>query len=84
MSYPPATPHDPIEAIAEDLFMVRGSVRLNALMRITRNMAILRHDGELTLVDPIRLDDAAEAELRELGEVKRILRHKLYGARDRP
>jgi len=42
MAYAPAYPHDPIEPIAEDVFMVRGSIRMNALVRITRNMAIIR------------------------------------------
>jgi hypothetical protein len=74
LDYAPAYPHDPIEEIFPDVFMVRGSVRMNALMRITRNMAIVRHDGELTLVDPIRLDAEGERQLRALGNVKRILR----------
>ncbi len=74
MPYAPVYPHDPIQEIAADLFMVRGSVRMNALMRITRNMAIVRHQGELSLVNPIRLDEAGERQLRGLGDVKRILR----------
>jgi hypothetical protein len=74
MTYAAALPHDPIEEILPDVFMVRGAVQLNALMRITRNMAIVRHDGELTVVDPIRLDEAGEKQLRGLGEVRRILR----------
>ena len=74
MSYAPVTPHDPIEEIGPDLFMVRGSVQLNPLMRITRNMAVVRHQGELSLVNPIRLDEAGEQQLRSLGEVARILR----------
>ena len=72
--YPPIYPHDPIEEIAPDVFMVRGSIKLNALVRITRNMAVIRHEGDLTLVNPIRLNPAGEAELRALGEVKRIMR----------
>jgi hypothetical protein len=83
LAYAPAYPHDPIEPIADDVFMVRGSVRMNALLRITRNMAIVRHRGELTLVNPIRLDEAGEAQLRGLGEVKRILRlGSLHGLDD--
>jgi hypothetical protein len=74
MPYPPAYPHDPIEEIATDLFMVRGSIRLNALMRITRNMVIVRHHGELSLVNPIRLDEEYERQLLALGDIKRILR----------
>jgi hypothetical protein len=84
MPYPPAYPHDPIEEIASDLFMVRGSVRLNALMRITRNMAIVRHQGELNLVNPIRVNEDAERELFALGDVKRILRlGAMHGLDDR-
>lgn len=83
MAYAPAYPHDPIEPIADDAFMARGSIRLNALVRITRNMGIIRHGSELTLVDPIRLNEAGEAQLRGLGEVKRILRlGSLHGVDD--
>lgn len=83
MPYGPVYPHDPIEEIAPDLFMVRGSIRMNALGRITRNMAIVRHQGELNLVDPIRLDAEGERQLRALGEVKRILRlGPLHGVDD--
>ena len=66
--------HDPIEEIQPDVFMVRGCIKMNALMTITRNMAIVRHAGELTLVDPIRLSAAEEQRLEALGAVKRILR----------
>jgi hypothetical protein len=74
MSHPPAYPHDPIEEIIPDVLMVRGCIPLNGLMRISRNMAIVRHEGELTLVDPIRLSEAEEKHLETLGSVKRILR----------
>jgi hypothetical protein len=37
-------------------------------------MAIVRHEGELTLIDPLRLNEATEKELEELGTVRRILR----------
>ena len=74
MTYAAVTPHDPIEEVLPDVFMVRGSVRMNPLMRITRNMVIIRHEGELTLVDPIRLEAEGERALRALGSVKRILR----------
>jgi len=76
-------PHDPIESVAEDLFMVRGSIRMNPLVRITRNMAIIRHRGELTLVNPIRLDAAGDRQLRDLGTVKRMIRlGSLHGVDD--
>jgi hypothetical protein len=74
MPHAPAYPHDPIEEIDRDLFMVRGCIRMKPLVTITRNMAIVRHEGELSLVNPIRLDEAGERQLLELGEIKRILR----------
>ncbi len=58
MSDSPVYGHNPIEEIQPDVFMVRGWINLNALMTVTRNMAIVRHAGELTLVDPIRLSAA--------------------------
>lgn len=54
MSHPSAQPHDLIAEIARDLFIVRGTVPMNALTSISRNMAVLRHEGELSLIDPIR------------------------------
>lgn len=84
MTYAPALPHDPIEEIAPDLFMLRGTVQFNRWMRITRNMAIVRHAGELSLVNSVRLDEAGERALKALGVVKRILRlGPLHGQDDR-
>jgi hypothetical protein len=74
LSDSPIYPHDPIEEIQPDVFMVRGCIKLNALMTITRNMAIVRHAGELTLVDPIRLSATEQKRLDALGAVKRVLR----------
>ena len=74
MTDSPIYPHDPIEEIQPDVFMVRGSIKLNPVIRITRNMAIIRHNDELTLVDPIRLSSDEEKHLEALGTVKQILR----------
>ena len=64
--------------------MVRGSIRMNPVMRITRNMAIIRHDGALTLVNPIRMTPAGEKQLASLGEVRRILRLGAFHGIDDP
>lgn len=83
MSESKVYPHDPIEEIQPDVYMVRGSIKLNPLLSITRNMAIVRHEGELTLVDPIRLAPDEEKRLEELGSVKRVLRlGSLHGVDD--
>ena len=36
--FAPVYPHDPIEEIADDFYMARGSIRINPIVRITRNM----------------------------------------------
>ena len=84
MGYAPIYPHDAIEEIAADLFMVRGSIRMNPLMRVTRNMAIVREAGELCLINPIRLDDAGETQLNALGTVRRMMRLGCFHGVDDP
>lgn len=82
MAYGPIYPHDPIEQIMDNIFMVRGSIDLNRLMRITRNMAIVRNGDELTVINPIRLDQKGEDQLRSLGTVKNVLRMGLHSVDD--
>jgi hypothetical protein len=84
MTHFPPQPHDPIVPITDDIFLLRGSMRMNALMRITRNMVILRHAGDLTLVNPVRMDTAGEHTLRELGTVRRVLRLGAFHGIDDP
>ena len=62
-------PHGDIESLGADIFAVRGSIRINLLMRISRNMGIVRDGSELTLVNPIQLRPETERELAQLGEV---------------
>ena len=59
--------------------MVRGSITINTLMRVTRNMAVIRHDGELTLVNPIHLHAAEEEKLQILGSIQRVMRPHARG-----
>ena len=73
-AYPPPASHGPVEAITPRLHIVRGSMRMNPIVRISRNMAILRDDDGLTLVNPIRLDESGERALEALGTVKRLVR----------
>lgn len=73
MSHAPAYPHDAIQPIADEVFAVRGSLLLNPLIRISRNMAIVRQDGELSLINPLRLNDAGMAALQRLGRIRRIV-----------
>ena len=67
-------PHGNIESVAQDIYMVRGSIQMNAMLRISRNMAIIHDEGQLSLIDPIRLNEEVESELLKLGKIKHIIR----------
>ncbi len=73
-SFPRAQRHGPIEQILTDIFVVYGSMRMAPLMRIGRNMVICRDGDRLTLLNPIRLSAAGEAELEKLGRVTDVVR----------
>lgn len=72
--YPKALPHDLPIALGENLFAVYGSVYLNPILRITRTMTIVRHDDELTLINPVRMNDDGLRALEALGTVRHVLR----------
>lgn len=74
MPHPKALIHDPIKAIGDNLFVVHGSVMMLPVVRITRNMTIVRHNNELTLINAVRLSDEGLESLEALGDVKRVLR----------
>ena len=64
--------------------MVRGGIRLKGVLRISRNMAIVRNGDELALVNPIRLDADGERDLRALGTVKHVVRLGAMHGKDDP
>ena len=74
MNYPDVLPHDPPKQIAEDLFVIHGCVKPNAVVRFTRNMTIVRDQGQLTLINPVRMDDAGLLALEKLGKIAHVLR----------
>ena len=84
MNYPEATPHGLPQEIATDLFVVYGSVRINSLVRFSRNMAIVRNADELTLVNAVRMNEAGLAALDALGTVKHVLRLGPFHGMDDP
>jgi hypothetical protein len=73
-TYLPAQPHGGIEPLGHDVWWVPGTMRMNPLMKISRNMVIVKSGAELTLLNPIRLDGAGEAALEALGRVRHLVR----------
>jgi len=70
----PAQPHDPPVELVANAFFVQSSIRMKPGVRVNRNMVVLRQDGELALLNPVRLTAEGEAQLEALGEVKHLLR----------
>lgn len=72
--YAPAYPHDEIKTLYPDIYLLHGSIRMGPGMRMNRNMIILKNERELTLINPVRMNDAGLEELDKLGNVKHIIR----------
>jgi hypothetical protein len=72
-SHPAAQPHGEIAELFPDVFLVRGTFAMNAMVGIARNMVVLREGDALTLVNPIRLSEAGERALEALGAVRHLV-----------
>ena len=68
------TPHDPAVEVFPNVFLVRGSLQMNPLTRINRNMVILRNGTDLSILNSVRLSESGERELESLGTVRHVLR----------
>lgn len=79
---PPVEPHGSFQEVFPDVFWLQGSVRMGPGVRIPRNMVVLRHEGALTIVDAVRLDDAGRAALEALGRVENVVRLGVHGMDD--
>jgi hypothetical protein len=53
MNYSALSQHQATQQIADFMFMVHGSVRLKPFGQVYRNLAIVRHEGELAVVYPL-------------------------------
>ncbi len=72
--HPAVLPHGDIEEIAAGVHWVQGSAVMGPGIRIPRNMAIVVHEGVVTVVNAVRLDAAGEKRLAELGELKHVVK----------
>jgi hypothetical protein len=67
-----------------DLFLVRGSFRAAPLLSIGRNMTVVRQGGELVMLNAVRLNEAGEKRLTELGAVTHVVRLGSFHGSDDP
>lgn len=72
--YPPAYPHQALEQIYPNVYLLHGSIKMGPGMWMNRNMLVLKDDDKLSLINPVRINDEALKSLDMLGKVKHIMR----------
>lgn len=72
--YPPAYPHNDIEMLYPNVYLLHGSIRIGPMLRINRNMIVLKHHEDLILINPVRMNETGLGQLDTLGTVKYIFR----------
>ena len=80
--FPEVQPHGALEKIVDDVWYLTGSVAFKPLVRLPRNMVVIRHESELTLVNSVRLDAEGEAALLALGKITRVMKIGFHGMDD--
>ncbi|HCT40010.1 MAG TPA: hypothetical protein DF427_02275 [Moraxellaceae bacterium] len=72
--YPAAFPHDPITQIFDNVYLVHGSIKIGPGMRMNRNMIFIKEGSDLTLINPIRMNEEELKKLDALGTVRHVIR----------
>ena len=80
MTHPAPFPHGALLPLVDDVHYLVGSVRMGPGVRIGRTMTVLVHEGELTLVNAIRLQDLGP--LEALGRVAHVVKIGIHGMDD--
>ena len=84
--FPQAKSHGDLERLFEDVYFVTGTARISAPMPMSfsRNMTVVRDNGQLTLINSVRLDDRGLAALNALGDVRHVIRLAGFHGMDDP
>ena len=75
-------PHGDLEPIIDDVWHVTGSIPFKPLIRLPRNMVVVRHNDALTVINSVRLNAAGEAALDALGKVRHVMKIGFHGMDD--
>lgn len=74
MSFPKVNPHGELRELFDNLFFVKGGVRMMPGISCSRNMTVVRDGTSLTLINSMRLNDEGLAALEALGKVEHVIR----------
>lgn len=72
--YASVTSQDPLKEIFPNIYLLRGSIQIAPLLKMNRNMIIVKEEGELTIINAVRLNEKNLEELNQLGRVKNVIR----------
>jgi len=81
-NYPKVEPHGQLEPIIENVWFLTGSVIFKPLLRLPRNMVVVKNGNELTLINSVRLNEEGQAALDALGTVKHVMKIGFHGMDD--
>lgn len=84
-NFSPAWPHGEVSEIFANIFMVTGTniiIHDGRKIQSSRNMAIIRQNNELTIINSVRLSTNGLNMLEKLGLVKNIIRIGAFHGRD--
>ena len=76
---PGLEPHGSLQEFAPDIYTLTGSVVMAPLLRLPRNMVVVRSGGDLTLINAVRLNDEGLEALDALGAVKHVVKIGMHG-----
>ena len=84
--FPEVQRHGDLAELFPGVHLVTGSVGLKGPppMRFSRNMTVIVQDGEVSLINSVRLDDAGLAALEALGTVSHVFRLAGFHGMDDP
>lgn len=72
--YAPVYPHQPLQQIFPDVYLLRGSIRLGPAAHINRNMVVVKQGHELVIINAVRMDEHELTRLDALGKVTHVIR----------
>lgn len=85
--YSPAWPHGVLQPAFSGVHVVIGTNRTHHAgvdLQTSRTMVVICDEGELTIVNSVRLDEAGLRELDALGRVRHVVRLGAFHGRDDP
>ncbi|HEY2410185.1 MAG TPA: hypothetical protein VGI10_29475 [Polyangiaceae bacterium] len=78
----PAQTHGAISEVFPDVFSVTGRYFFARGIGITRNMTLVRQQGELVAINSVRLSEQGERELEALGKLTHVVRTGFFHGSD--